>query len=624
MASLQQTWVEALSRESGIRRAIILHGEILDVYQSPRNNHSYVPIQSIVCSTLRTRGFDDIILWDSFQGVRNVKPARWEDIQRGMLPNTGNNSQQAYDMGDIDLQDTQQSAQGSTPPNIDDFLPVVHYYLTHKSQSKIAFILDWSQYMFTTNSSLSEEDRRRLLMLSKSMNNAPLAFKDKEEMSAPSNLLVLITTSLGNIPSIFYQGNPCVKDIAVTGPSRSEREAFLDHESSKWNFTDNPMYVKSKFEDFVDATEGFSTRDLIQVARLSQQTDMSPITPEKIINLYRYGEQKSPWEDLSKEKLRTISEKLKERVKGQDFAIDKVKQIIIQAFTGLSGVQHSKRQRMPKGTLFFVGPTGVGKTELAKSLAEFLFGDEESCIRFDMSEFNHEHSDQRLVGAPPGYVGYEEGGQLTNAVKKRPFSVLLFDEIEKAHQKILDKFLQILEDGRLTDGKGDTVSFAETVIIFTSNIGAAEVQYEDADRNLIDEDDIRREFINKVQQHFTNELKRPELLNRIGHNIVPFNFIINDDFLFAIAKSKIKPVQEKLKEKYEIKDLVFVDERKALSSILSSHNKSMGGRGVQSELGQKLTVPLSMFLFYYDGDTKGKRLIISQEGDKPEFTFHLE
>lgn len=628
MADIQQAWIETLRRESGIRRAIILHGEILDVYPSPRNNQDYVPIQPIVCTTLRSKGFSDITLWDTFEGVKNIKPERWEELQKGMMsPNAKDKSSdpkaKPYDMGDVSLDDTQQSAQGAVPPNIDDFLAVVHFYLTHQTQSRIAFILDWSQYLFTSNASLSEEDRKRLLMLSKSINNAPLSFRSKEEMSSPDNLLILIASKLESIPSVFYQGSACVKDIIVTGPGRSEREAFLDREQAKWNLAQNPMLSKSKFADFVDATDGFSIRDLIQLARLSQQTSKEPLTPEKIVNLYRYGEQKSPWEDLNRDKLRNIAEKLKERVKGQDYAVSKVRQAIIRAYSGLAGVQHSKKQRMPKGTLFFVGPTGVGKTELAKALAEFLFGDEEACIRFDMSEFNHEHSDQRLVGAPPGYVGYEEGGQLTNAVKRRPFSVLLFDEIEKAHQKILDKFLQILEDGRLTDGKGDTVSFAETVIIFTSNIGASEIQYTDSSGNIKNEEAVRREFIQKVREHFTTELKRPELLNRIGDNIVPFNFITNDDFLFAIAKAKLKPVKETLKEKYGITDVVFADERRALTAILSSLDKSMGGRGVLNELVRTIIDPLSIFIFENGTETHGKQLVVVQPDESPVFEFHM-
>ena len=567
MDNINQTWVETLQRESGIRRAILLHGDILDVYQSPQKTKDYVPIQPIVCSTLRAKGFTDIIFWDAFEGVKNIEPERWQELQKAMIATPAAQKENEptptpYDMGDVSLEDSQQTAQGSAPPNIDDFLTVVHFYLTRQTTARIAFILDWSHYLFTTNASLGEEDRKRLLMLSKSINNAPLGFGTNDEMKNIGSLLVLLTSKIQNIPSIFYQGNPCVKDIIVTPPGRQEREKFLDREQSKWNLSLNPMLSKSKFADFVDATDGFMIRDLIQLARLSRQTAGEPLPPEKIINLYRYGEQKSPWEDLNKEKLRTISEKLRERVKGQDYAIEKVRQVIIRAYSGLSGVQHSKKQRMPKGTLFFVGPTGVGKTELAKALAEFLFGDEEACIRFDMSEFNHEHSDQRLIGAPPGYVGYEEGGQLTNAVKKRPFSVLLFDEIEKAHQKILDKFLQILEDGRLTDGKGDTVSFAETVIIFTSNIGAADVKLSDNSGNIQSDGLIRQEFITRVREHFTTELKRPELLNRIGDHIVPFNFITSDEFLFAIAKAKMQPVKEALKEKYGISDVLFTDEER--------------------------------------------------------------
>lgn len=158
-------------------------------------------------------------------------------------------------------------------------------------------------------------------------------------------------------------------------------------------------------------------------------------------------------------KLEKLEDIRHDRVKGQDEAIKKVKSVIIRAYTGFSGLLHSTKPHKPKGILFFVGPTGVGKTELAKVTAEFLFGDEDVCIRFDMSEYSQDHSDQRLIGAPPSYVGYDEGGQLTNAVLEKPFCVLLFDEIEKAHPRILDKFLQILEDGRLTDGHGKTVNF---------------------------------------------------------------------------------------------------------------------------------------------------------------------
>jgi ATPases with chaperone activity, ATP-binding subunit len=251
---------------------------------------------------------------------------------------------------------------------------------------------------------------------------------------------------------------------------------------------------------------------------------------------------------------------------------------------------------MPKGALFFVGPTGVGKTELAKSLAAFLFGDEDACIRFDMSEFNHEHSDQRLVGAPPGYVGYEEGGQLTNAVKRKPFSVLLFDEIEKAHPRILDKFLQILEDGRLTDGKGDTVSFAESVIIFTSNIGAADVQISD------DVSSVRQAFLGQVQHHFVHQMKRPELLNRIGDNIVPFNFITVPGFLANIASSKLAPLRRKLHEKYGIRNLVLRDELAAMEAIAATAEARMGGRGVWNQLSKHLIDPLAEFLFEYGDD----------------------
>ena len=158
-------------------------------------------------------------------------------------------------------------------------------------------------------------------------------------------------------------------------------------------------------------------------------------------------------------------------MRGQRPAVTKTIDILMRSVMGLTGAQARASGNRPRGVLFFAGPTGVGKTELAKTLTQLIFGDERAYIRFDMSEFAEEHTGARLLGAPPGYIGYDAGGELTNAVREKPFSVVLFDEIEKAHPRILDKFLQILEDGRLTDGRGETAYFSEAILVFTSNLG---------------------------------------------------------------------------------------------------------------------------------------------------------
>ena len=238
-----------------------------------------------------------------------------------------------------------------------------------------------------------------------------------------------------------------------------------------------------------------------------------------------------------------------------------------------------------------------------------------------MSEFNHEHSDQRLIGAPPGYVGYEEGGQLTNAVRKRPFCVLLFDEIEKAHVRILDKFLQILEDGRLTDGRGETTVFADTIIIFTSNIGAAQVD------PRLDVDEARHKFLELVRDHFVRTAGRPELLNRIGDNIVPFNFIKSEAFLVEILRGKLRALSDQLKEKYRIIGIAFDDEERALKSIAGQIDRSMGGRGALTRLVSCLLDPLALHLFDAGSNAsefEGSYLHVHQSTDEPVFTFTLE
>ncbi len=230
------------------------------------------------------------------------------------------------------------------------------------------------------------------------------------------------------------------------------------------------------------------------------------------------------------EKLINIEESLKKRVVGQDKAIDMIASCIRRSRTGLNDPNR------PLGSFIFVGPTGVGKTELAKSLAWFLFDDENAMIRIDMSEYMEKHSVSRLIGAPPGYVGYDEGGQLTEAVRRRPYAVVLFDEIEKAHRDVFNALLQILDDGRLTDGQGRIVNFKNTIIIMTSNIGTEMIM------DLDDSTEIEKRIHSALKEHF-----RPEFLNRVDE-IVIFNKLGKED-IKHIVDIQIDILKQRLSEK---------------------------------------------------------------------------
>jgi ATP-dependent Clp protease ATP-binding subunit ClpB len=231
-----------------------------------------------------------------------------------------------------------------------------------------------------------------------------------------------------------------------------------------------------------------------------------------------------------KEKILAIESILKEEVIGQDEALKAVARAIKRNKAGLSDLNR------PIGSFMFLGPTGVGKTQVAKTLAKFLFDSEKALIRIDMSEYMEKHAASRLVGAPPGYVGYEEGGQLTEAVRRKPYSVVLFDEIEKAHPDVFNTLLQVLDDGRLTDNKGVTVDFKNTIIIMTSNIASDKIM-------TITDKEERREAVNE-------ELKRsfkPEFLNRLDEQVI-FN-PLDLEAITSIVDILFKGIQNKLSER---------------------------------------------------------------------------
>jgi ATP-dependent Clp protease ATP-binding subunit ClpB len=298
------------------------------------------------------------------------------------------------------------------------------------------------------------------------------------------------------------------------------------------------------------------------------------------------------------QKLLRMEERLHHRVIGQDEAIDAVASAIRRARAGL---QDPNR---PLGSLIFLGPTGVGKTELARALAEFLFDDEHSLIRIDMSEYQEKHTVSRMIGAPPGYVGYEEAGQLTEAVRRRPYAVVLFDEVEKAHPEVLNVLLQLLDDGRLTDGKGRTVDFRNTVVIMTSNLGSAALS-ERALRDGTITEGARRDVMDALRAHF-----RPEFINRVDEIIVFHP--LGREHLARIIDIQMGRLMKRLEERKIYVDLT-PSARDTL--IAEGYDPVYGARPLKRTLQRRVLDPLALRVLqgeFHEGDHV---LITSDGGD---------
>ncbi|HOV92802.1 MAG TPA: AAA family ATPase [Candidatus Kapabacteria bacterium] len=308
--------------------------------------------------------------------------------------------------------------------------------------------------------------------------------------------------------------------------------------------------------------------------------------------------------ESEREKIANIEHRLHERVIGQDIAVETVSNAILRSRAGL---QESNK---PIGSFLFIGPTGVGKTELARSLAQFLFDDENAMVRIDMSEYMEKFSVSRLIGAPPGYVGYEEGGQLTEAVRRRPYSVVLLDEIEKAHTDVFNVLLQVLDDGRLTDGKGRTVNFRNTIIIMTSNIGTDIIQEKFLQVKPEEYDYIYEEVENEVRKLLT-EVLRPEFLNRID-NIVLFKPLTKYEII-EIAKLQLDYLKKRLEEQKI--DIEFSDAAiKRIAEI--GYDPNYGARPLKRAIERYLTNPLAKEIIRGKFTQADKILVgINSQGD---------
>jgi ATP-dependent Clp protease ATP-binding subunit ClpC len=342
----------------------------------------------------------------------------------------------------------------------------------------------------------------------------------------------------------------------------------------------------------------------------SLKNERSLVDVEDILNIISHitGIPLSRLIQSESEKLLHIEDELHKIVIGQNEAINVVASSIRRSRTGLNS------PKRPLGSFIFLGPTGVGKTLLAKALTQFLFGSEDSLIRIDMSDFMEKHNVSRLVGAPPGYVGYEEGGLLTEKIRRRPYSVVLLDEIEKAHPDVFNLLLQVLEEGELQDNLGHKVSFRNTVLIMTSNAGAREISHENslgfqAKEGIMDYKDIKASALNQLRKAF-----RPEFINRVDEIVVFQSLVRNEvsrilDIMLSEVSLRLLEMNIILEVKQTVKDYL----------IDNGYDPKFGARPLRRLISKEVEDPVSMLML--EGKCpSGTRLVLTMRKGKINFT----
>lgn len=618
MADYIAKWHKELGIFCRIKPLILVEGNVLDVYQYPEEGSvskgSILRLPEYLHYYFTDLGYKTIVFFDNMQGFYNT-------CEEGHIESFAEMTN-----AKMEGQNIRSEFKGKN----NSATSLVRAAVS-QNKEPVAIVMNLaSRYIISPdNVDQAESDGFTNLLL------ASMEGKDvRTDKGILKNIVVMVVNKVNDVPAWFYLDNPNVKIVNIGTPSKEEREALVKGENFETFFSsevyeaDYPYYEEhpdelDKIQDkFIGLTDGFSFTEINGLRRLCKNEKTRISRMSSVIDLYRYGIKENPWNTLETEELKNAEENFQKRVKGQNLAIIKTLDVVKRAVTGMAGLSSSSHAK-PKGVLFFAGPTGTGKTETAKTLAEILFGDESCCIRFDMSEFSQAHSDQKLLGAPPGYVGYEAGGQLTNAVRENPFSILLFDEIEKAHPSILDKFLQILEDGRMTDGQGNTVYFSECIIIFTSNLGIyTRNDYGIREANVTSDmeyPEVQKKVRQAIESYFKLELGRPEILNRIGENIVVFDFIRPE-----VAKLILESQEEKIiKTLWTEKGIVLKLSEKAKEILLDKavDNLDNGGRGIGNITESLLINPLARYMFDEDIRSNVKITIEDIEAEKVPYAL---
>ncbi|MFJ8958169.1 AAA family ATPase [Lentzea sp. NPDC102401] len=447
----------------------------------------------------------------------------------------------------------------------------------------------------------------------------------------PYNTVFWVAERQEQLPVEFAISPRTVKVITVPAAPVEQRLAAARHAvtivlSKSGQGTADQRTVDTAAQNLVSVTHGMSSAEVLAVSSVAVDRGLPVSRLDEAARLYRVGVRDNPWAVSSIRETIAGADPAAIGVIGQDRAVRKAIEIFMRSAAGLTGAQSSSSPNRPRGVLFLAGPTGVGKTELAKGVARLIFGRDAEPVRFDMSEFQQEHARERLVGAPPGYVGFDAGGELTNAVRSNPMSVLLFDEIDKAHERLFDLFLQVLEDGRLTDGRGSTVYFTESVLIFTSNLGVADpMAPPGAPPRFTYRDDpaeVRRVLQQSFESFFDNKIGRPELRNRLGDAFIALDFI-QPEIVPALLEKALSSVVRRMDVVHRVRLEIGQAARRTLYDK-AIENLSHGGRGVNNAVETTLINPLSEMVLRQppapDETWRVDQLVVGAQGWQAEVT----
>jgi len=617
-------WVRQFVAEIARSRHVILHGNIHDVV---RWQGSFVPLGQALGAILSTLSYDlvgrydqvDGLVFDGDDGHRRF--ARLIEARpAGTGPEERDPDLRARDQDDrVDerpRETPQEQTSGATgnsrgaraselhrrmrssiregaaeAPRYrqpSEALAAVRRGLAQRSRPA-AFILDFAELLLLDPDHHDRQDRDLLLLTKKMMLESGHAAGAQVH-----NLLVIVVPDLASVPPWLHRDEPFVRAVEVPLPSYRERLSYLVtiaarfHGQSAQPQDDSTAAIRT----LANLTDGMALAELDGLAQTSRVEKIPLSEPRELIKRALFGQQDDPWVRLV-DRIPLAERQLGERVIGQPTAVRAVSRALAAGTLNVDFVSdpYSVEAR-PKGVFFFAGPTGVGKTELARALSEMIFDDETALTRFDMSTFAMEHAAERFTGAPPGYVGHERGGELTNRVMSKPFSVLLFDEIEKSHESVFDKFLQILEDGRLTDGLGRTAYFSQSLIIFTSNLGATPLYALLQKGELPSYEEVSELFQHEVSEHFATTLKRPELLGRIGNGVLAFD-ILRPENIPAITAKFLRQITASAARAGMELDLEHESITAGVAQAMRDpRSLALGGREIRNILDRSVRAPL--------------------------------